>query len=125
MEECFRVCPLLERIDIQVEVDAVPYDDLTSKNKEESSSDIKLRFENARAIQRKRFENEDIFFNAQMDAMRINQYCILNKEARAFMKSVYTSLNLSARAHSKNTQNVTMPIRSILASQSQLFSMSV
>ena len=93
--------PMIDRIDIQVEVDAVPYDDLTGTAKEESSETIKERVEKARTFQRVRFKDEDIFFNAQMDAKRINTYCALAPEARAFMKTVYNSLNLSARAHSR------------------------
>jgi magnesium chelatase family protein len=90
-----------DRLDAQVEVDAVPYDDLTSKHLEESSKDIKKRVEAARKIQRERFRNDNIFFNAQMDAKHINKYCILNAESKAFMKSVFNSLKLSARAHSR------------------------
>ncbi len=93
--------PLIDRVDVQIELDAVPYDDLTSKKKEESSADIKTRVEAARAIQRARFKDDKIFFNAQMDAKRINKYCVLNAETKAFMKSVYNSLKLSARAHSR------------------------
>jgi magnesium chelatase family protein len=93
--------PLLDRLDAQVEVDAVPYDDLTSGKKEESSDEIKKRVESAREIQRKRYKDDSIFFNAQMDAAGINKYCNLDKESLNFMKSVYNNLNLSARAHSR------------------------
>jgi len=93
--------PLIDRVDTQVEVDAVPYDDLTSKRQEESSKEIKKRVEAARLIQRARFKDDSIFYNAQMDAKRINKYCTINTEAKAFMKSVYNSLKLSARAHSR------------------------
>ncbi len=93
--------PLVDRIDIQVEVDAVPYDDLTGHSVEESSAEIKIRVEMARESQRQRFSDENIFFNAQMDAKMIRKYCVLNKEASDFMESVYSALNLSARAHSR------------------------
>ena len=93
--------PLIDRVDVQIEVDAVPYDDLTGKSAEESSGAIKKRVEAARAIQRERFKDDSIFFNAQMDAKRINKYCAINPEAKEFMKSVYNSLKLSARAHSR------------------------
>ena len=95
------MCPILDRVDVQIEVDAVPYDDLTGKSAEESSKEIKKRVELARVIQRKRFKDDSIFYNAQMDAKRINKYCAINSEAKAFMKSVYNSLKLSARAHSR------------------------
>ncbi|MCK5128675.1 MAG: hypothetical protein KAQ68_02395 [Clostridiales bacterium] len=82
-------------------MDAVPYHDLTGKNTEETSYDIKQRVEKARAIQRERFAEDDIYFNAQMDAKQIRKYCALEKNASDFMESVYESLNLSARAHSR------------------------
>ncbi len=93
--------PMVDRVDIQVEVDAVPYDALTSKHLEESSKDIKKRVEAARKIQRERFREDNIFFNAQMTPKHINKYCNLNAESKAFMKSVFNSLKLSARAHSR------------------------
>ena len=93
--------PMMDRIDLEVEVDAVPYDDLTGKSAEESSKDIKKRVESARAIQRERFKDDNIFFNAQMDAKRINKYCAISAEAKSFMKNVYNSLKLSARGHSR------------------------
>ncbi len=93
--------PLIDRVDIQVEVDAVPYHDLTGKSTEENSAQIKSRVEKARAIQRERFVEDDIYFNAQMDAKQIRKYCALEKNASDFMESVYESLNLSARAHSR------------------------
>ena len=92
---------MIDRVDVQIEVDAVPYDDLTGKSSEEPSADIKNRVEAARALQRERFADDNIFFNAQMDARAINRYCTINAEASAFMKSVYTQLKLSARAHSR------------------------
>ena len=95
------MCPLIDRVDVQIEVDAVPYDDLTGKSEEEPSADIKNRVEAARVLQRERFADDNIFFNAQMDARAINRYCTINAEASAFMKSVYTQLKLSARAHSR------------------------
>jgi magnesium chelatase family protein len=93
--------PLIDRVDVQIEVDAVPYDDLTGKSSEEPSADIKSRVEAARALQRERFADDGIFFNAQMDARAINKYCKVGTEAASFMKSVYTQLKLSARAHSR------------------------
>jgi magnesium chelatase family protein len=94
--------PLIDRVDIQIEVDAVPYDDLTNKKAiEENSSVVKFRVEAAREIQRQRYKDDNIFFNAQMDATGINKYCNLDNESASFMKSVYNSLHLSARAHSR------------------------
>jgi magnesium chelatase family protein len=95
------MCPMIDRLDVQIEVDAVPYDDLTGKSSKEPSADIKSRVEAARALQRERFADDGIFFNAQMDARAINKYCTIDKDAAAFMKSVYTQLKLSARAHSR------------------------
>ena len=52
-------------------------------------------------MQRERFKDDTIFFNAQMDARRISKYCAITDETKAFMKSVYNSLKLSARGHSR------------------------
>lgn len=56
--------------------------------------------EAARLIQRARFINDSVFYNAQIDTKRISKYCTINAEAKAFMKSVYNSLKLFAHVHS-------------------------
>lgn len=94
--------PLMDRIDIQVEVDGVKYDDLAADSQAESSAAVKKRVETARAIQRERFrgENEDMI-NSGMGEKQIKQYCPLSKECESVLKMAYESLNLSARARTR------------------------
>lgn len=93
--------PLLDRIDLQVEVDAVKYDDLASDTAEESSAEVKARVERARAIQRERFSGERISVNANMGERQIKKYCKLSPECEAVLKNAFISLSLSARARSR------------------------
>ena len=93
--------PLLDRIDLQVEVDAVKYDDLASDIAEESSASVKARVERARAIQRERFREEDISVNANMGERQLKKYCPLTPECEAVLKNAFISLSLSARARSR------------------------
>lgn len=93
--------PLLDRIDLQVEVDGVKYDDLTSDAAEESSAQVKERVERARAIQRERFKDEDMSVNANMGERQIKKYCRLSAESESILKSAFQTLNLSARGRSR------------------------
>jgi magnesium chelatase family protein len=93
--------PLLDRIDIHIELPSIKYKELTDTKEPESSVDIKTRVEKARAIQRERFKSEEIFYNAQMNTKLIKKYCILNDEARELLKMAMTELGLSARAYDK------------------------
>ncbi len=93
--------PLLDRIDIQVEVDAVPYGDLTSDERAESSADIRKRVNRARKTQNERYNDEGIYHNAQLNARQLHTYCRLNDDASKLMEQVYDRLNLSARAHAR------------------------
>ncbi len=94
--------PLLDRIDLQVEVDSVKYDDLASEGEEESSACVKARVERARAIQRERFiDEEGINVNADMGERQIKKFCRLSPECERILKSAFERLNLSARARSR------------------------
>lgn len=93
--------PLLDRIDIQVEVASVEYDDLSSTEKAESSSEIKKRVNKARQIQRKRYENYKIYSNSQLSAGMMNEFCKLDEESNNILKMAFERLGLSARAHSR------------------------
>ena len=93
--------PLLDRIDLQVEVDGVKYDDLTSDTSEESSAIVKERVERARAIQRERFKEDGMSVNANMGEKQIKKYCRLSKESEEILKSAFSSLHLSARGRSR------------------------
>ncbi len=93
--------PLMDRIDIQIEVPAVPFTDLTDQAGEEQSADIKTRVQAARKIQLQRFLGSDIFANAQMETKALKQYCPLKKEAAELIKTAMEKLGLSARAYDR------------------------
>jgi magnesium chelatase family protein len=92
---------LLDRIDIQVEVDGVEYDDLVSEVREESSADVKARADSARKIQRERFSNSDVNTNAEMGEKETRAYCKLSQECEEVLREAFNSLHLSARARSR------------------------
>ena len=93
--------PLLDRIDLQIEVDSVKYDDLASTANEEPSEKIALRVQAAREIQQKRFAGTDIFCNAQMDQKAIKTWCKLSKECSDLLERAFNSLNMSARGYNR------------------------
>ena len=93
--------PLLDRIDIHIELPSIKYKELTDTKEAESSAIIKIRVEKARAIQRERFKNDGIFSNARMNTKLIRKYCVLDEEAKELFKLAMTELNLSARAYDK------------------------
>lgn len=93
--------PIMDRIDLHVEVDSITYDDLTSQKEEESSSSIKQRVNKAREIQLERFKKTKIFSNAKMNVVQTKKYCVLNAEANDMVKLAFDKLSLSARAHDR------------------------
>ncbi len=93
--------PLLDRIDLHIEVPSVSYDDLETKQRGESSAEIKARVNGARKIQTERYKGTGIFSNSQLTAELMNTYCALGDEANALLKQAFESLGLSARAHNR------------------------
>ena len=93
--------PLLDRIDIQVEVDGVDYDALVSEAHEESSSEVKRRADGARRIQRERFAGSAVQSNAEMGEKESRVYCKLDKECEEVLREAFERLHLSARARSR------------------------
>ncbi len=94
--------PLLDRIDIHIEVDDLNFDDLAQKNKvEEKSADIKKRVNKARQIQLKRFEDSSHFSNAKMTNQEIRKFCDLDEDCSNLMKEAFENLVLSARAYTR------------------------
>ncbi|MCB9771478.1 MAG: YifB family Mg chelatase-like AAA ATPase [Candidatus Omnitrophica bacterium] len=93
--------PLLDRIDIHLEVPALKPLELMQHRTAESSSIIKTRTVAARTIQQQRFKSEDIFANAQMSQKQIKQFCLLNQDSQDLLKTAIEELKLSARAHDK------------------------
>jgi len=94
--------PLLDRIDIHIEVTPVPFEKLTETRPAESSVEIRKRVTKAREIQSKRFENFDgIHYNAQMGTKQIREYCALDATSLQLLKTAMERLNLSARAYDR------------------------
>ena len=94
--------PLLDRIDIHIEVTPVPFDKLSEERKGESSVVIRKRVETAREIQTQRFDNVDgIHYNAQMGTKQIREFCKLNESSKNLLKDAMQRLNLSARAYDR------------------------
>lgn len=91
--------PLLDRIDIQVEVSSVKYENFTSSNMEESSKEIRSRVQKARLIQLDRYKNEKIYSNSELTPKLIEQYCKINKKCEAILEKYFNRLGLSARAY--------------------------
>mgnify|MGYP001069402144 FL=1 len=94
--------PLLDRIDIHIEVTPVPFQQLTEERRGEASDLIRARVIAARNLQHKRFENlEGVHYNAQMSSKQIRQFCKLDKNSKDLLKSAMERLNLSARAYDR------------------------
>jgi len=94
--------PLLDRIDIHIEVTPVPFEKLTETRKAESSVEIRKRVTKAREIQSIRFENfENLHYNAQMSSKQIREFCALDDASLQMLKTAMERLNLSARAYDR------------------------
>ena len=93
--------PLLDRIDIHLNVPTVKYIELNSNIQSESSIEIRKRVNEARKIQLNRFKNDNIFSNSELSSSLIQKYCTLDEENNLIMKNAFERLNLSARAYSR------------------------
>lgn len=94
--------PLLDRIDIHIEVTPVPFEKLSEDRKGESSIDIRKRVTAAREIQIRRFSSvETVHYNAQMNSKQIREHCHLDKTSLRLLKNAMERLNLSARAYDR------------------------
>lgn len=93
--------PLLDRIDIQIEVTPVKYQKLENEANIETSKDIKNRVNKAREIQQKRYKKENIYSNSQLTPRLIEKYCKLDKEGRKLLELAFNKLGLSARAYGR------------------------
>jgi magnesium chelatase family protein len=92
--------PLLDRIDIHLEVPAVAYGELVDHSLAERSADVRTRVEAARGIQRRRFEGQHgVHANAHMTSRDLRRHCRLNEAAEAVLRQAVTRLGLSARAY--------------------------
>ena len=94
--------PLLDRIDLHIQVDEVKYDELSSKSMEaESSSVVKERVNAARAVQLNRYAGSGVFSNAKMTSAMIKSYCALDAAGERILSSAFDKFGLSARAYTR------------------------
>ncbi|MBN2366990.1 MAG: ATP-binding protein, partial [Calditrichaeota bacterium] len=94
--------PLLDRIDIQIEVPAVQYRELASSRSGEKSEEIRARVQQAREIQLQRFKGKkNLYCNADMQTKDIRAYCRLDDHSEEILKTAITRLGLSARAYDR------------------------
>lgn len=93
--------PIIDRIDLHIEVEPVDYEKLSSKGREETSAEIRKRVNKAREIQRERFKGTSVSCNAKMSPKMTKEYCLLSEEASGLLKMSFDKLGLSARAYDK------------------------
>lgn len=93
--------PMLDRIDLHIEVKPVEYEKLAFTNKSETSKEIRDRVNAARNIQLERYKEIGIFCNAELDSSLLEKFCKLDKKSREIMQKAFKRFGLSARAHDK------------------------
>lgn len=91
--------PILDRIDLHIEVPRIKYEELAKGKVAEDSKSVRIRVEKARNIQRKRFTNSKI--NSQMNLKEIKEYCQIDDESQEILKSAVNQFHLSARAYNR------------------------
>lgn len=93
--------PLLDRIDIHIEVPPVNFEELSSTEAAETSAQIRERVNKARAIQTQRLKELNVPCNARIPAGKLNEFCVMDDKAEALLKNAFEKLGLSSRAYSK------------------------
>lgn len=93
--------PLLDRIDIHVDVPALDFKELSSREPAESSEKVRERIMDAREIMSKRFKDDGIIANGDMTAAHIRKYCILDEKAQNVLKGAFEKMGLSARGYDR------------------------
>lgn len=93
--------PLLDRIDIQLNVEPVKYEKLTEVRPAESSAEIRKRVNGARKRQVERYKNEGIFCNADLSSEQLARFCPLGETEKAILEAAYKKFGLSARAYTR------------------------
>lgn len=93
--------PLLDRLDLHIEVPPVEFDQLSSEEKAESSAEIRKRVNAARAIQNDRFRGTGITCNARITPDRLSEFCHLSEAGKSLLKKAFEKLSLSARAYDR------------------------
>jgi magnesium chelatase family protein len=93
--------PLLDRIDIHLEVPRLNLEHLTSKRNGEGSEDIRRRVDTARLVQKGRYKNGEAYFNAHLESKELEKHCVMDGEAEELLKLAILELGISARAYDK------------------------
>jgi len=93
--------PLLDRIDLKIDVDRVAFVDLKSDALEEPSSEVKKRVDAARKIQLERFKGDKIYCNAKMSTRHIKKFCLIDDEAQALIETAFEKFHMSARGYNR------------------------
>ena len=93
--------PLLDRIDIQIEVEGTKYSNLSNKNDTETSEQIRKRVNKARRIQLERYQENHIFSNSELTPALIEKHCKLDNKCSNLLEKAFDKLNLSARAYNR------------------------
>ena len=94
--------PLMDRIDLHVEVTPVPFSDLAEASQGEKSHHVRERVVKARKVQERRFRNHDkVYANSQMSSKDLEKYCALDEQGRTLLKNAMEKLSLSARAYDR------------------------
>jgi magnesium chelatase family protein len=90
---------ILDRMDLQLRVQPVTYQEMIKETEEEASASIRRRVYEIHALQRKRYEREGIFYNSQLNSEAIHKYCRLTEEEKNFMQAVFEAHGLSGRGY--------------------------
>ena len=93
--------PLLDRIDLKIDVDRVKFYELNEESDEEPSSEVKKRVNAARLIQLERFKNDGIYCNAKMGSKQIKKYCKLDEAGKAILEAAFEKFKMSARGYTR------------------------
>lgn len=94
--------PLLDRIDIQIEMPSLSYEEITSTETAEKSEDIRSRINEARSFAHKRYESEErLYCNAELSPRQIQKYCVMSEKASSMLKKAFDKLGLSARGYDR------------------------
>ncbi len=93
--------PLLDRIDMHIEVFPIKYEELNSEVKSMTSAELKEKLEQARLVQIKRYEKDPILFNSQLTPKLIKKYCKLGNSEKELLEEAFKKMGLSARAHNR------------------------
>lgn len=93
--------PLLDRIDIKIDVDRVAFVDLTCEAEDENSEQVKKRVDVARKVQLERFREDSIYSNAKMSSKHIRKYCKIDEQSQKFLENAFEKFHMSARGYNR------------------------